>query len=166
VVRTRLWPTLRLHQNYFRDFDPAVGRYVESDPVGLKAGVNTYAYVANDPVSFFDPDGLGKEGGQKSIGGDDPAMPRGINKNSSQEQIDQAIRNAEAELKKPGINPKRVAKIRGWIKMARKGFIRSACPPLVDQLALAVARELCEAGDQDMCGVYLMLGGEIEVPQT
>jgi RHS repeat-associated protein len=47
-----------LNQNYHRDLDPSIGRYVESDPVGLKAGVNTYAYVYDDPVQRFDPTGL------------------------------------------------------------------------------------------------------------
>ena len=47
-----------LSQNYFRDFDPAVGRYVESDPVGLIAGVNTYAYTFDSPLLWFDPSGL------------------------------------------------------------------------------------------------------------
>jgi uncharacterized protein RhaS with RHS repeats len=41
-----------------RDYDPAVGRHVESDPLGLKAGVNTYAYVEDNPLLLSDPLGL------------------------------------------------------------------------------------------------------------
>jgi RHS repeat-associated protein len=44
--------------NGFRDYDPASGRYVESDPLGLAAGWNTYAYVGGDPVMMIDPLGL------------------------------------------------------------------------------------------------------------
>jgi len=46
-----------LHYNYFRDYHPAIGRYVQSDPVGLKAGNNTYAYVGGNPANLIDPKG-------------------------------------------------------------------------------------------------------------
>jgi len=47
----------RLHYNYYRDYDPQTGRYVQSDPIGLEGGINTYGYAGQDPLRKIDPDG-------------------------------------------------------------------------------------------------------------
>ena len=46
------------YYNYFRDYDPAVGRYVQSDPIGLRGGLNTYMYARGQPLMRVDPSGL------------------------------------------------------------------------------------------------------------
>jgi RHS repeat-associated protein len=46
-----------LHLNYFRDYDPATGRYIQSDPIGLRGGINTFVYVNNVPTLEYDGDG-------------------------------------------------------------------------------------------------------------
>jgi RHS repeat-associated protein len=47
-----------LAYNYFRDYSAEIGRYVQSDPVGLLAGTNTNLYVGANPLAFADLKGL------------------------------------------------------------------------------------------------------------
>jgi RHS repeat-associated protein len=52
-----------LYYNGFRDYDPRVGSYVESDPIGRLGGLNTYVYAAANPIMLVDPLGLQACGG-------------------------------------------------------------------------------------------------------
>lgn len=48
-----------LHYNYFRNYNPAIGRYVQADPIGIEGGKNhLFGYVQNNPIKFVDPFGL------------------------------------------------------------------------------------------------------------
>ncbi len=56
-----------LHYNYFKDYEPGIGRFVQSDPIGGSKGLNAYSYVGGNPMSWIDPDGLNPAAG--ALGG-------------------------------------------------------------------------------------------------
>jgi len=45
------------HYNYFRDYNPNTGRYLQKDPIGLNAGINWFGYVQGNPLRYIDPYG-------------------------------------------------------------------------------------------------------------
>jgi RHS repeat-associated protein len=58
------------HYNYFRDYDAATGRYLQSDPIGLQGGANTFGYASSAPLRWIDPSGLVQWNGNSfSMGG-------------------------------------------------------------------------------------------------
>ena len=59
-------PELDLHYNRFRYYSPELGRYIQSDPLGIAGGINLYAY-APEPTTTVDIDGLGGDTEEREI---------------------------------------------------------------------------------------------------
>jgi hypothetical protein len=106
---------------------------------------------------------LGKEGGRRGIGGDDPLIPKDINKNTPRSIVDDQIRKIDDEIKRnPKMRKERIRKLRAWQKVARRGFTKVVCPPFLEDIVLELSREQCLAGDPLACQTYLDLGGEVD----
>ena len=57
-----------LNYNYYRDYNPAIGRYIESDPIGIQRGTNhLFSYAGQDPINSMDALGLACGSGWKQI---------------------------------------------------------------------------------------------------
>lgn len=74
-MKTMKWVLGLLCWAWLGFFQPALGRYVESDPVGLKGGVNTYGYAFQAPLRYTDPQGQQSEAALAVCVAGGPANP-------------------------------------------------------------------------------------------
>ncbi len=49
--------SLNLYYYKARFYSPALGRFLQTDPIGTADDLNLYAYVGNNPINFNDPSG-------------------------------------------------------------------------------------------------------------
>lgn len=115
-----------LFYNRFRHYNPTLGRYVQSDPIGLAGGKNLYAYSAN-PLTNVDIFGLHPP---KSQGGED-SDEEGLFKNQQPEKLAEELAEAQAL----GVKPLRPSDP-GFEDMVNSGPIKWIVTPDGDLLAV------------------------------
>jgi RHS repeat-associated protein len=117
-----------LYYNFFRDYDPSLGRYSESDPIGMVGGPNTYAYAYSGPVSNLDPDGRLGLGGAVLL-----VALVGMAAEGGATLISNACRGVPLTTNLPG------ALIGGFIEGAVVGVVAIAPAPTVATIGLTTA---------------------------
>ncbi|WP_240502879.1 RHS repeat-associated core domain-containing protein [Stenotrophomonas sp. TD3] len=134
-----------LNQNYYRDYDPASGRFVTSDPLGLQGGISTYGYVKGNPLASVDPDGMqaipllppppvvtGAPGAAGTYNGGDLSNPNG-NWDFGPKINSDSLRNALKAGEMLGVGP--------------NGILNPLSP--ASQMAVALIKSACADGDDD-----------------
>lgn len=122
-----------LHYNWQRYFDPRTGRYIESEPFGLAAGVNLVTYADNDPGMMIDPDGAQPRGPNPR----NPRVPRGGNRNAP-DVLEHAARRYREEQNLPP-----------WLRDPPPGYDKSFKDNLENHFEEGLGREQRRQDDKE-----------------
>jgi RHS repeat-associated protein len=112
-----------LHYNWYRHYDPMLGRYIQSDPRGFINGPSMYAYAIGNPISWTDRLGLAI--------GDFPPPPPGYDANTWQQLNwpNGKIYLVDPEQNKYTLHPEDDQHWRHWDKQDKDGNDGGQCPP-------------------------------------
>jgi RHS repeat-associated protein len=130
-------PETGLFYNYLRDcYDPVLGRYCQSDPIGLGGGLHTYVYVDSDPLRFTDRFGLQS---RSDVFGEKPRPPAGWPNASQQAQqnLAQQLQQLWNNIFNQSEDDKNAA---AQYEQALKKCIETTCDPAYDR-----GRAWCES---------------------
>jgi len=111
-----------LYQNWHRDYDPSLGRYIEADPLGIAAGQSLYGYVGQDPLNLIDPEGL-RGRGLVGIGGATLITEVAVAMASA---LDRRTSNLGGQCSQPGDRPSFGDVIGGAIGDTLRGYVSPA----------------------------------------
>ena len=149
------------HYNYFRDYDPSTGRYLQSDPIGLHGGINTFVYALGNPLKYLDRFGLWVMRCARKLGSPDsaPVAPSGNPLRHDYLSVSGSILSFQAGT---GNGWRDMFKSQGWIDTRNERPTNSKCKMVCedDDFDQFVFEASSEIGAPTYCIIPGMPGAE------